>query len=75
MVVWQTPVDGTDHVNVIVLPERVPHREVFPKLLLWMVTSTPAPHAPLPTTASVAPEILPVMVSPASTFQWVLLKA
>src|SRR5437879_5576307 len=74
MVVWQTSVDGTDHENVIVPLERVPQSSVFPKLLLWMVTSTPVPQPPLPTTASVAPTIVPVTVSPAWTFQCVLLR-
>src|SRR5262245_131612 len=71
MVVMQAPA-GTVHVKVMVVPFSVPQMDVFPKLLLLMNTFTPLGPQGLGT-ASVAPRMVPVIVSPASTFQWVLL--
>jgi hypothetical protein len=67
MVVEQAP-GGTVHVNVMVVPFNVPQMDVFPKLLLLMNTFTPLGAQGLGA-ASVAPVMVPVIVSPASTCQ------
>jgi hypothetical protein len=61
--------------NVIVVPVSVPQMAVFPKSLLLMITATPLGSEPQPGggTASVAFSMVAVIVSPACTFQWVLL--
>jgi hypothetical protein len=69
MTVSQAP-GGTVHTNVIVVPFSVPHMDVFPKLLLFTYTFTPStPHGL--GTASVAPVMVPVTMSPAWTAQCV----
>jgi len=61
--------------NVMVVPLSVPQRAVFPKSPLLMITLTPLGSEPQPGggTASVAFTMVAVIVSPACTFQWVLL--
>jgi hypothetical protein len=63
---------GTIHVNVMVVPLSVPQMAVFPNWLLLTNTFTPLGPQGLGL-ASVAPVIVPVIVSPACTIQWVLL--
>src|SRR5262245_59019269 len=66
---------GTVHVNVMVVPFSVPQRNVFPKSLLLMITVTPVLLQAGLRIASVAPVMVPMIVSPAATCQCCLLNA
>ena len=62
--------------NVMVVPLTVPQSAVFPKLLLLINTGTALGSEPQPGSVagrSVAFTMVAVIVSPACTFQWVLL--
>src|SRR5262245_4550993 len=62
--------------NVMVVPLTVPQRAVLPKSLLLMITGTALGSEPQPGSIagrSVAFTMVAVIVSPARTFQWVLL--
>src|SRR5262245_12936915 len=62
--------------NVMVVPLTVPQRAVLPKSLLLMITLTALGSEPQPGSIagrSVAFTMVAVIVSPACTFQWVLL--